>query len=309
MAGTSPAMTGIDAAAREFSPSQPVSLGEAASAAARIFRKAGIETPELDARVLLCHAAGISHEAYVSDAKASLAPEAAARFEANVERRLAGEPVSRIIGAREFYGRRFRIDRSTLDPRPDTETLIDATLAIVDQKASRDTELRLLDLGTGSGAILVTLLAELPRATGVGTDISLAALHLAKSNAVALGVGGRASFAATDWLTGIGGAFDLVVANPPYLATAAIGALSMEVRSHDPFRALDGGLDGLSAYRSIAASARSALKPGGSLLVEIGPDQAEAVTSLLREAGLVIDEKNCLWRDLGGRPRVVMAQA
>ena len=170
-------------------------------------------------------------------------------------------------------------------------------------------QLKLLDLGTGSGAILVTLLAELPRAIGVGTDISPAALHLAKSNAVALGVGGRASFVATDWLAGIGGAFDLVVANPPYLNSSALPGLSPEVRCYDPLTALDGGPDGLSGYRRIAASVRSALRPGGSLLVEIGADQAQAVVSLLREAGLVIDEKNCLWRDLGGRPRVVMARA
>jgi release factor glutamine methyltransferase len=259
--------------------------------------------------VLLCHAAGLKHEAYVLSPSAMLAPEASVRFGTFVERRLQGEPVSRILGSREFYGRLFRIDENTLDPRPDTETLIDAALAIVDRRGDRDAPLEILDLGTGSGAILLTLLAELPKASGVGTDISLAALTLARSNADALGVGARASFVAADWLAGVGGAFDLVVANPPYLATAGIGRLSIEVRSHDPFRALDGGPDGLAAYRRIAASARSALKQGGSLLVEIGADQAEAAVALLRDAGFDAGAGHCLWRDLAGLPRVVAGHA
>jgi release factor glutamine methyltransferase len=152
-------------------------------------------------------------------------------------------------------------------------------------------------------------LAELPRATGIGADISLAALKLAKSNAEALRGGTRASFVAADWFTGIGGAFDLVVANPPYLATAAIESLPLEVRSHDPFQALDGGPDGLAAYRRIAAVARTSLKPGGSLLVEIGADQAEAVVSLFGNAGLDADTGHCLWRDLNELPRVVVGHA
>jgi release factor glutamine methyltransferase len=238
-----------------------------------------------------------------------LAPDVAARFGAFVARRLAGEPVSRILGFREFYGRNFRIDRNTLDPRPDTETLIAAALAFVDRQGSRDMELKLLDLGTGSGAVLLTLLAELPRASGVGTDISLPALEIAKANAEELRVGNRASFVATDWLASIGGGFDLVVANPPYLKSSAIPGLAREVRIHDPFMALDAGPDGLSAYRRIAASVPGALRPGGSLLVEIGADQAEAVASLLREAGLKVDEKSGLWRDLAGLPRVVAGQA
>jgi release factor glutamine methyltransferase len=288
---------------------RPVRVAEAATAAARLLRLAKIETPELDARVLICHAAGLEHEALVASPDAALPADAASRFGAYLQRRLKGEPVSRILGVREFYGRAFRIDENTLDPRPDTETLIDAALAIVDRKGSRDASLEILDLGTGSGAILLTLLAELPRATGIGADISLAALKLAKANAEALGVGGRAGFVAADWFTGIGGAFDLVGANPPYLATAAIESLPIEVCSHDPLQALDGGADGLAAYRRIAAVARTSLKPGGSLLVEIGADQAEAVVSLFGDAGLDADTGHCLWRDLNGLPRAVVGHA
>jgi len=163
-----------------------LSLGQAHTAAARLLREARIAAPELDARLLLCHAAGLTHEAYVAGINDALAPDAAARFGACVARRLAGEPVSRIVGVREFYGRPFRIDASTLDPRPDTETLIEAALELVGGEAP----LRLLDLGTGSGCILATLLAELPRAGGVGIDKILPALELARANAEGLGVVG-----------------------------------------------------------------------------------------------------------------------
>jgi release factor glutamine methyltransferase len=218
-----------------------------------------------------------------------------------VARRLAGEPVSRIIGIREFYGRSFRIDASTLDPRPDTETLVEAALGLVDREAPLD----ILDLGTGSGCILVTLLAELPRASGAGVDVSLPALERAQANAQVHGIGDRARFIAGDWLEAVEGSFDLVVANPPYLSAADMAALSPEVRDHDPRAALDGGPDGLSAYRRIVPGLRKALRPGGFALFEVGPDQAEAVSRLLAEAGLDMGEGQHLWRDLAGRTRVV----
>ena len=287
----------------EFIASRP-SLGQAHTAAARLLREARIAAPELDARLLLCHATGLSHEAYVAALNDALAPEAAARFGASIERRLAGEPVSRIIGIREFYGRPFRIDASTLDPRPDTETLVEAALGLVDREAP----LNILDLGTGSGCILITLLAELPRASGVGVDVSLGALELARANAQTLGVGDRAAFLASDWLEAVEGSFDLVVANPPYLSAADMAALSPEVRDHDPAPALDGGPDGLSAYRRIVPGLRKALRPGGFALFEIGPDQDQAVSRLLAEAGLDVGEGQHLWRDLAGRPRVVGAR-
>jgi release factor glutamine methyltransferase len=281
-----------------------LSLGQAHTAAARLLREARIAAPELDARLLLCHATGLSHEAYVAALNDALAPDAAARFGAYVERRLEGEPVSRIVGVREFYGRPFRIDARTLDPRPDTETLVEATLGLVDREAP----LSILDLGTGSGCILITLLAELPQASGVGVDLSRGALELARANAHALGVGGRASFAASDWLEAVEGSFDLVVANPPYLSSADTAALSAEVRDHDPRAALDGGPDGLSAYRGILPGLRKALRPGGFALFESGPDQAQSVSGLLAEAGLDVGEGQHLWRDLAGRPCVVGAR-
>jgi release factor glutamine methyltransferase len=279
-------------------------IGKAVLGAARLLREARIAAPELDARLLLCHATGLTHEAYVAALNDALAPDAAARFGASIERRLVGEPVSRIVGIREFYGRSFRIDASTLDPRPDTETLVEAALGLVDREAP----LSILDLGTGSGCILVTLLAELPRASGVGVDVSQGALEQARANADALGVGNRVSFAASDWLEAVEGRFDLVVANPPYLSAADMAALSPEVRDHDPGPALDGGPDGLSAYRRIVPGLRKALHPGGFALFEVGSGQAQAVLRLLAEAGLDVGEGWHLWRDLAGRPRVVGAR-
>jgi release factor glutamine methyltransferase len=284
----------------ERSDSSP--LSEASLAAARLLREASIVAPELDARLLLCHAAGLTHEAYVAGINDALAPDAAARFGAYVARRLAGEPVSRIVGVREFYGRPFRIDASTLDPRPDTETLIEAALALGGEAPQR-----LLDLGTGSGCILVTLLAELPRAGGVGIDKSLPALELARANAESLGVGDRARFIAGDWLEAVQDTFDLVVANPPYLSAADMAGLSNEVGAHDPKDALYGGPDGLSAYRRIAPRLLKVLRPGGIALFEIGHTQAEAVSSLLAEEGLILEQGP--WRDLPGRPRVVGGRA
>jgi release factor glutamine methyltransferase len=278
-------------------------------AAARLLRKAGIGSPELDARLLLCHAAGINQEAYVADPERTLLPDEQAMYGRLIERRLDGEPVSRILGRREFYGRSFLVDRHTLDPRPETETLVEATLAFVARKGAWGQKLRLLDLGTGTGCLLLTLLAELEGATGVGTDVSAAALWLAGVNARDLGVEARARFVAGDWLDAVAWHFDLVVANPPYLTTAEIGQLPREVGRHDPLVALDGGPDGLKAYRRIAARAGEVLQPGGAILLEIGPTQADAVIALLRAAGLTVDAKDGLWHDLAGRPRVVRACA
>ena len=231
------------------------------------------------------------------------------RYGAWIGRRLAGEPVSRILGSREFYGRGFLIDPNTLDPRPDTETLVDAALAIARQAGGRGRRLRLLDLGTGSGCLLITLLAELPQAAGLGTDLSLPALSLARTNARCLGVEDRADFIAGDWLEPVAGAFDLIVVNPPYLATEEIDRLPREVAMHDPRLALDGGADGLDAYRRIAAGAAARLAPGGAILLEVGPGQAEGVLALLRGAGLQTPAGCSLWRDLAGRARVAGAWA
>ncbi len=282
------------------------SIREAFTEAVSVLREAGIETPELDARLLLCHAAGLTHEGFVAQAGRALAPEAAKRLNAMIRRRVSREPVSRITGMREFYGRSFLVDADALDPRPDTETLIEAALDGVEQAGRRDEPLRLLDLGTGTGCILLTLLAELPKARGSGTDLSLGALRVAEANAMRLGVAARVSFLRSDWLDGVSGAFDLIVSNPPYIATSEIGGLAPEVGLHDPRLALDGGPDGLDAYRRIAAGAARLLAPQGQLLVEIGASQAVAVAALLREAGFVVETASPRL-DLAGRPRVVVA--
>jgi release factor glutamine methyltransferase len=269
-----------------------------------MLRAAGVETPELDARLLLCHAAGVSHEAYIGNARQALSPKAEAEFDVAIARRLKREPVSRIVGRREFYGRAFLVDRCALDPRPDSETLIEAALAHVDREGLRQAPLKLLDLGTGTGCILITLLAELPRSEGLGVDLSPGALALAAANAERLGAASRARFVGSDWLDAVQGRFDLVLANPPYLAESELDALAEEVLRYDPMLALYGGKDGLDAYRRIAAGADRVLAEAGRLLLEIGPAQAEPVTEILEEAGLEVDSVS---RDLAGRPRVVMA--
>ena len=284
------------------------SLNQAFVAAATSLRQAGIETPELDARLLLCHASGLSHEATIARAREGLRPEAAARLDEAIARRLKREPVARITGFREFFGRTFRLGPQTLDPRPDTETIVETALDLVEERGWRERRLRLLDLGTGTGCILVTLLAELPRARGLGTDLNPDALALAAANARAHGVSARAAFVAADWLDAIGGKFDLVLANPPYLAAEEIAGLAKEVAVYDPRLALDGGPDGLDAYRRIAARAGEVLAEDGRLLVEIGATQGEGVAGILEEAGLKRDEAGSVRLDLAGRPRVVMAR-
>jgi release factor glutamine methyltransferase len=286
---------------------EALTLNEAFVGAAAALRQAGIDTPELDARALLCHTVGLSHEAYVAMAGEALEPAMLARLGVAIGRRLKREPVSRITGTREFYGRSFNVGPEALDPRPDTETLIEAALALVARNRWRNQPIKLLDLGTGTGCILLTMLAELPEAEGIGTDLSPGALALAAANAARLGVGSRAAFVACNWLDGIAGQFDLVLSNPPYLASDEIAGLAQEVAAYDPILALDGGPDGLAAYRRIAAGAPAILAEGGRLLVEIGANQATQVSALFRAAGLRLDQADAIRRDLAGRPRVVVA--
>ena len=252
---------------------EALTLNQAFVEAACALRRAGIATPELDARLLLCHAAGLSHAAYIARSREALQPATRVRLDAGLARRLKHEPVARIVGTREFYGRKFHLDPHVLDPRPDTETLIDAALAHVARRGLHDSPLKLLDLGTGTGCILITLLAELPRARGLGTDMSCGALASAAKNAMRLGVGPRAAFIAADWLDAIEGKFDLILSNPPYLASGEMAALADEVAAYDPILALDGGPDGLDAYRRIAARAGDVLAEDGRLFVEIGAAQ------------------------------------
>lgn len=273
--------------------------------AASLFEGAGIANAAGDARFLVLGVLSLDARDLALDGDRAIGPEAAARLDAALARRLAGEPVARILGAWEFWGLPFRLAPETLVPRPDTETLVEAALAACPDHGSA---LRILDLGTGSGCILVALLSELPRAYGLGLDRSPAALRTARENAAANGVGTRAGFAAGDWCDALGGPFDLVVSNPPYIASGLIPSLDREVRLHDPAVALDGGPDGLDAYRRIldAAGAGTLLAPGGSLVLEIGFDQATAVRALARAAGLA---DRGLRHDLAGHDRVLSVGA
>ncbi|HVV93719.1 MAG TPA: peptide chain release factor N(5)-glutamine methyltransferase [Hyphomicrobiales bacterium] len=271
-------------------------------AVAAAFREAGLATPELDARALLLHATGLTVEALVAAPDAPLPAAAAAALAEAAARRRAGEPVARIVGTREFWGQPFRLGPATLVPRPETETVVEAAMAALGPAvASR--QLRLLDLGTGSGAILLALLGEYPLASGLGVDRAEDALRIARDNAARLGLGARAAFFAGDWAAAIDARFDLVVANPPYVETAAIAALAPEVARHDPALALDGGADGLDAYRAIAAAAPALLDPDGALVIELGAGQEAPVAALMAAAGLAA--AGPARPDLAGIPRAL----
>ncbi|MGE0239858.1 MAG: peptide chain release factor N(5)-glutamine methyltransferase [Parvibaculaceae bacterium] len=256
----------------------------------------GNPTPALDARLLLQQAAGLGHEALIADPKRLIAPDVAARFQAFLARRLAGEPVARILGEREFYGRAFKITRATLDPRPDTETLIEAALALM----PADRACRIIDLGTGSGIIGVTLLAERPEAEAVMTDISAEALAVARENAGRHGVLGRSAFIQGSWFAGVEGRFDLVLSNPPYIPQAILPTLAPEVRNFDPEAALVGGPDGLQPYREIARMAAPFLVPQGRLILEIGEGQAPEIEEIFVSCDWAPEGR---WRDLAGHVR------
>lgn len=265
----------------------------------RALAEAGAESPDLDARLLLLEALGIDAVALVTDPGKRLTAVDAERLEAFARRRLAREPVARILRAREFWGLPFALSPGTLEPRPDTETLVEAALALL---PDRNAAIRLLDLGTGSGCLLVALLSELPRATGIGTDRSLDALATARGNADRNGVGARARFVAADWAAPLAARFDLVVSNPPYIRRAEIAGLAPEVRVHDPPAALDGGPDGLDAYRAILPEAGRLIAPDGRLLVEIAHDGADGVAEVARRHGLAVHR---VVPDLGGLPRAM----
>jgi release factor glutamine methyltransferase len=263
------------------------SIASARRALAQSFRRLGLSTPELDARLLVAHALGLDHAALAADAARILSATEAGAITALAARRRAREPVARIIGVKEFWGLDFKLNGATLVPRPETETVVEAALALLDRAQARCAKLKIADLGTGSGALLLALLSELPLASGVGTDISGTALGCAHRNAAALGLAARAGFVACDFGAALQGPFDLVVSNPPYVRRDDIATLAPEVRVFDPWLALDGGADGLDAYRSIAATARHLLKPDGVLVLELGAGQLGAVEGLLAAAGLV----------------------
>jgi release factor glutamine methyltransferase len=276
-------------------------------ALAQSFRRHGLATPELDARLLVGHALGLDHAALATQAARALtAPESDA-VAVLAARRLTREPVARIIGAKEFWGLSLALNAATLVPRPETETVVEAALEAIDRSPQgRGTELRIADLGTGSGALLLALLSELPMAHGVGTDLSPQAAGAAHRNALALGLAGRAAFVVGDYGAALGRAFDLLVSNPPYVARGDIAALAPEVRMFDPTLALDGGAEGLDGYRAVALGARQLLKPGGILVLELGIGQLAAVADIVSAAGLVpISEPR---HDLLGIARALVAE-
>jgi release factor glutamine methyltransferase len=290
-------------ARRRFTPHLTTIAGIRRSLAQQ-FRDAGLDSANIDARMLIGHVLSLDHTALVTAGDRPLGAEERKAIAALARRRLAREPVARIIGSKEFWSLPLRINTSTLVPRPETETVVEVALAAIDASGPRTRALRIADLGTGSGALLLALLSELPNASGIGTDTSLDALIMARANAQRLGIT-RAAFVAGDMARPLSAPLDLIVSNPPYIASAEFAALAPEVRAFDPRSALDGGADGLDCYRSLSASAPALLKPGGALVVEIGAGQADDVARLFSAAGLALEPPQ---PDLNGIPRVLLAR-
>ena len=260
-------------------------------------RAAQIENPGRDVRKLAAAALAVPAERLSLMSESAASAEQVAYFESLVSQRLARKPVARILGHREFWGRNFEISADVLDPRGDTETIV--------LEALKTPAKRLLDLGTGSGVLAITLLAEWPEAQAVASDISNAALAIAKKNAAAHGVAGRAQFCCSDWMDAISGQFDLIVSNPPYIAESELPGLSADVTLYDPKIALSPGKDGLAAYRTIARDAQNHLLPSGRLIVEIGASQGAAVKKIFTQIGY---QEIGILKDLSERDRVVTAK-
>ena len=274
-------------------------LNEAVTGLARRLGAAGVDDAAGDARLLATHALGIDRIGLHVDRDRRLTAAELAELERLGRRRATREPVSRILGHREFWSLDFALSPATLDPRPDSETLVQAAL---DRVEDRDRALTVLDLGTGSGCLLIALLAELPNARGIGIDVSVDAAATARRNAARLGVADRAGFLVGDWAAALGASFDLVVSNPPYIAEPEVAGLAPEVARFDPRAALIAGPDGLQAYRALAPALPALLNPDGWTVLEVGAGQASAVASLLAEAGLA---DLAAIRDLGGVKRCI----
>lgn len=270
---------------------------EARRLLAQSLMRAGSASPGLDARLLVEGSLGVES----ADPDLILTAEALARLDDFTARRIAGEPVWRILGEREFWGLPFRLSPATLEPRPDSETIVETALALL--AGRREEELKLLDLGTGTGCLLIALLSELPRARGLGIDLSEEACRTAAANAALNGVDGRVTFRQGSWTDGLAGRFDLIVSNPPYIPSAEIATLSVEVREHDPLLALDGGADGLGPYRLFASALPPLLAPGGVIVFEIGAGQRPDVVALMRAGGLEFRGSR---NDLGGHERALI---
>ena len=285
-------------------PAPEQTVDAAYRAAAKRLSDAGIDSARLDARLLLGRVLGGGGERVLAEGPRALSADEAQRLESLIKRREQREPMSHILGTREFWSLDFKVTESTLTPRPDTETVIEAVLENTDNPQS------ILDLGTGTGCILLSLLSEWPDAQGVGVDASTEALAVAGDNAKALGLAARARFVDGDWsapsgLAAVGGPFDVVVSNPPYIPARDIETLEADVRDWEPRQALDGGPDGLDAYRAIIDVLGALLKPGGLVVLEVGIGQADDVANLLGARGFGLLESRM---DLGGIPRAVVAR-
>jgi release factor glutamine methyltransferase len=279
-----------------------ISIAAARRVMAQAFSDGGLDSPDLDARVLAGHALQLDHAALAANSERNLTGAEISTLAALAERRLAHEPVARITGRKEFWGLDFRVTPATLVPRPETETVVEAALAAI---ADRSCPLRIADFGTGTGALLLALLSEFPNATGTGTDISAPALETARDNAARLGLAPRAQFVLCDYGAALHGPFDLVVSNPPYIASGEIAGLAPEVRDYDPRLALDGGPSGLDGYRAVVADAVRILAPQGILMVELGAGQARSVADLMREGGIVAEPPRA---DLSGHFRALLGR-
>ena len=270
-------------------------LGEAWLTLRTAFRSAGLETADLDARLLASKLAGVEPHQLATAGDAVLSQDVRERLTRALNDRLDGMPVHRILGARDFYGLTLGLSPATLEPRPDTETLIEAVLPLVRQTVAVKGSCSIVDLGIGTGAIGLALLAACPDAQCLGIDVSAEAVATALENAQALGLGARYSARQGDWLSGIETRFDLIVSNPPYIPTGYLASLARDVIDHDPMLALDGGADGLDAYRVIAAQAGSRLEGGGFLALEIGIGQTQSVSALLPSKDLRVPACSLIW--------------
>jgi release factor glutamine methyltransferase len=281
-----------------------VSVSEALHHVAQSFRTNGIEEAEADARALIGHALHLDRARLIAQSDRVLESREVTVISALATRRLRREPVSRILGQKEFWSLPILVTPDVLVPRPETETVVEAALDFIMRSGLRLEKLRILDIGTGSGALLVALLNELPNAAGTGTDVSSTALDVARANAARCRVDSRCNFVVCNIANGVEGPFDLIVSNPPYIAHDKIVTLAPEVRDYDPQVALDGGRDGLDAYRAIAGDAKRILAPGGRLFVELGAGQDQHVRTLFTEAGLSPGTPR---KDLAGISRVLGA--
>jgi release factor glutamine methyltransferase len=280
------------------------SIEETARLMAQSFKLAGIEQPDADARLLIGHALRLNRAQLLAQNDRLLEAREIDAISALATRRLKREPVARILGYKEFWSLPLAVTPDVLVPRPETETVVETALDAVGRDGTKMEMLRILDIGTGSGALLLALLKELPKATGLGTDISAAALDVARLNAERSGLKDRCTFINCDIAEGVDGKFDLVVSNPPYVAHGDIAGLQPEVRSYEPTVALDGGADGLDAYRAITAQVPPRLRPGGRLIVELGAGQKTAVAAMFTKAGLRVGAAR---KDLTGIPRALAA--